>query len=190
MRFLLCLSFLTALIAMPALAADPWNIDLAESRLAFEATQQGGQFEGEFEKFSAEMRFSAEQLKDSHFDVQIDVTSIQTGSSQRDRELPKQAWFAMDEFAEARFETTEIREATENGDYPYAAEGTLTIKGHSEPVVLPFAWKSTDTGQAHMQGELVIDRTTFGIGEGDWEDPSAVGHEVRVIVDVQLSAAG
>lgn len=189
MRFLMCLSFLTAWIAMPALAADAWNIDLAESRLGFEATQQGGQFEGEFAQFSGEMRFSAGQLEDSHFDVRVDVTSIQTGSSQRDRELPKQAWFAMDDFTEAQFETTEIREATENPDYPYAAEGTLTIKGHSEPVVLPFAWNSIDTGQAQMQGGLVIDRTTFGIGEGDWEDPSAVGHEVRVIVDVRLNLA-
>ncbi|MBS3786272.1 MAG: YceI family protein [Gammaproteobacteria bacterium] len=186
MRFLPTLSFL---VAMPALAGNPWNIDLPESRLAFEATQQGGQFEGEFEQFSADMQFSAEQLGDSHFNVRIDVTSIQTGSSQRDRELPKQDWFAMDEFTEARFETTEIREATDNVNYAYAAEGTLTIKGHSEPVVLPFDWQISDSGQARMQGELVIDRTTFGIGEGDWEDPSAVGHDVRVLVDVQLNPA-
>lgn len=183
MRFLLMLAMF---LAMPALANTPWLIDLAQSRLAFEATQQGGKFEGEFEQFSAEMDFSAERLEDSHFDVRIDVTSIQTGSRQRDRELPKPEWFAMEEYSQAQFETTAIRHAAENTDYAYAAEGNLTIKGHSEPVVLPFNWRVDDAGQARMQGELVIDRTTFGIGEGDWEDPSAVGHEVRIIVDVQL----
>lgn len=183
MRFLFSLS---VLLAMPALADTPWVIDLAQSRLAFEATQQGGKFEGEFEQFSAEMHFSAERLEDSHFGVSIDVSSIQTGSRQRDRELPKQEWFGMDAYSQAQFETTEIRQASDNDAYAYAAEGNLTIKGHSEPVVLPFDWQVNEAGQAHMQGEVVIDRTTFGIGEGDWEDPSAVGHEVRIIVDVQL----
>lgn len=184
MRFFLCLSLF---LAAPVLAGTPWSIDLDESELSFEATQQGGRFDGAFERFSAEMRFSEDDLEDSYFDVSIDVTSIHTGSRQRDRELPKPEWFAMDAFSDARFETTEIRSANEDADFAFAAEGVLTIKGHSEPVVLPFNWAVTDTGHAVMQGELVIDRTSFGIGEGDWEDPSAVGHEVRVIVDVQLN---
>lgn len=184
MRILLSLLLLWT---TPALASTSWIIDLTESQLGFEATQQGGQFDGEFKRFSADMRFAADQLDHSGFEVTIDVTSIQTGSSQRDRELPKKAWFAMDRFTEARFITTQIRKATTQSDYPYEAVGMLTIKGNSKNVVLPFDWQITDSGQATMQGELVIDRTDFGIGTGDWRDPSAVGHDVRVIVDLRLN---
>ena len=46
----------------PATAATEWSIINDASRLGFEATQQGGEFEGRFESFSADMRFSADDL--------------------------------------------------------------------------------------------------------------------------------
>ncbi|PWG64972.1 YceI family protein [Spiribacter halobius] len=175
------LAMLAALVAIPATAADNWQILQEDSSLTFEATQQGGTFDGGFERFSAEMRFSADDLANSGFDVTVDVTSIDTGSRQRDRELPKASWFHFDEYPEATFRTTEIR-AVDGG---YEAVGDLTIRGNTHEIVLPFTWE-TQGDTARMDGEVTIDRTRYGVGQGDWEDPDAVGHEVTVIVDLTL----
>lgn len=178
------LALLAAMAASPAFAADSWNILHDDSSLTFEATQQGGTFDGGFDRFEADMRFSADDLAGSRFDVTVDVTSIHTGSSQRDRELPKDNWFHFDEYPEATFRTTEIRSAGDG----YEAVGELTIRGNTHEIVLPFTWE-TEGDRARMDGEVTIDRTRYGVGQGDWEDPDAVGHEVTVIVELTLERA-
>lgn len=167
-----------------ASAATEWTIIHADSRLGFEATQQGGEFEGRFESFSADMRFSADDLAASRFDVRIDTASVETGSAQRDSALPDDEWFNVDAFGEATYVADKIR-ATGDG---YVAEGTLTIRDNSHPVALPFTWQ-VDGDRAMMDGAVVIDRTRFGVGQGEWSDPSVAGHEVRVVVDLTLSKA-
>lgn len=177
---------LIALIGVsPVLGADRWSIDHSESALTFEATQQGGTFTGHFDDFAAEMRFSADDLQASRFDVTVDVTSIDTGSRQRDRELPKADWFDFAAFPEATFTTREIRETGDG----YAAIGELRIRDKAHEITLPFTWETRDD-TAQMQGEVTIDRTRYGIGQGDWMDPDAVGHDVRVIVDLMMTRAG
>jgi len=178
------LALLAALAAMPALAADSWQILHEESSLTFEATQQGGSFDGGFETFRAEMLFSDDDLAGSGFDVTIDVTSIDTGSRQRDRELPKEAWFHFEAHPQATFRTSQIRRAGDG----YEAVAELTIRGNTHEIVLPFTWR-TEGGRAEMDGEVTIDRTRYGVGQGDWEDPDAIGHDVKVIVDLTLERA-
>ena len=168
----------------PALAATPWTVVYDDSRLGFEATQQGGAFEGRFESFNADLRFSADALSESRFDVRIQTGSVETGSSQRDSALPGSDWFNVDAFPDAVYVADEIR-STADG---YEAVGTLTIRDNTHPVTLPFTWK-TDGDQAAMDGSVIIDRTRFGVGQGDWSDPSVAGHEVRVVVDLTLSQA-
>ena len=174
----------TAMVGAPALAATQWTVMDDDSRLGFEATQQGGTFEGRFESFDADLRFSADDLSGSRFDVRIRTGSVETGSSQRDSALPGEDWFNVDAFPEATYVAEEIR-STADG---YEAAGTLTIRDNTHPVTLPFTWE-TDGDRAFMDGSVVIDRTRFGVGQGDWSDPSVAGHEVRVVVDLTLSQA-
>ena len=182
MRVLYPFALFTLVMPGALLAAERWQIDPDESRLGFEATQQGGTFEGHFARFSADMRFAADDLAGSAFDVTIDVTSIETGSSQRDRELPKADWFHFERFPKASYETHTIRKTPEG----YEAVGDLTIRDTTHEVVLAFTWE-TSGDTAEMTGEAVIDRTRYGVGQGDWSDPDAVGHEVRVLVDLTLT---
>ena len=182
MRLIAWFGLMALLMTSPAIAADAWTIEHDQSHLTFEATQQGGTFEGYFGTFSAELRFSADDLENSGFDVTVDVTSIDTGSSQRDRELPKSDWFAFDAFPKATFKTSEIRETAEG----YKAVGELRIRDAAHEITLPFTWDTADD-RAEMVGAVTIDRTRYGVGQGDWTDPDAVGHSVTVQVDLTLS---
>ncbi len=163
----------------PAWAAD-WGLDAERSSLAIRATQGTEAFEGRFQRFTADIRFDPANLDQCRVVVTIDPTSLDTGSRDRDEIVPSAPWFDASRFPVARFEATRF---TALGGDRYEAQGTLSIKGMTRTVTLPFTLAiAGDT--AEMRGELTLDRTDYGLGEGDFADPSLVGHDVAVIVTV------
>lgn len=179
-RVVVLAALLTA--AAPALAAE-WQINHEQSRLGFTATQQGGEFNGQFDRFKATMRFDPADLDDSKFDVTVDVTSVNTGSSQRDRHLPNEEWFNTEDYPKATFVTTAFRQV---GEKAYEADGKLTIKGNTHPITLPFTWTINDDS-ATMDGKVSLDRTRYNVGTGEWSAGDTVGTTVTVHVDLQLT---
>ena len=64
----------------------------------------------------------------------------------------------------------------------YIAKGSLTLRGQTKPITLPFALDITgDT--AVMKGQTTIDRRDFGMGTS-FGDESQVGFPVIVTVDL------
>lgn len=180
MTVLLCLS-----LAMPAAAAD-WQVDPAHSRLGFSGTQQGGTFEGHFERWSAQIRFDPRALEDSVFDVHIEVASIDTGSRERDQYLPQKEWLDANTYPTARFRASAF--SARDGE-EYLAHGQLTLRGITRPVELRFRW--TEQGErAELHGQASLDRTAFGVDQGEFADTDVVGREVRVSVDLVLRRQG
>ena len=173
-----------AVLAAPALA-EPWTVDQDASLLGFVARQGGSPVEGRFTSFEAEIEFDPDDLDDSRVSVAIDMASATTGAADRDSQLPSSAWFDVPVFPEARFDTTAFRRV--DGDR-FEAEATLTIRGVSRQVVLPFTLDISDD-VAHVVGELEILRTDYGVGQGQWEAADVVAHEVIVVVDLTATRA-
>lgn len=179
MRNLMLLGLLV--YALPAWAAA-WQVDHDASRIGFETTQQDGRLEGEFREWDAAIRFDSGNLEESLIDVTIEIGSITTGSRQRDSYLPAEEWFFTEQFPTATFRATEVEQT---GDDRYLARGTLTLRGITEPIELPFTW--TERGEtAEVHAETVLERIRFGIGAGEFADSDVVGLNVQVIVDVVL----
>ena len=184
---------LLALAAVPAQAGN-WTVVHEESRLGFTATQTGSEFRGRFEQFEADMTFHADDLDASRFDVAVDVTSVNTGSGDRDSTLADQAWFWFSKFPQAHFETRRIEH---RGDDRYAAVADLTIKSITHEVTLPFTWKRRGeeariegSVTAIMEGGLTMDRTRWNVGTGEWSSGDTVGRKVEVSVDLLLRHTG
>jgi len=187
-----------ALLAALAIAAAPaqagnWEVVHDRSTLGFTATQTGSEFKGTFD-FSADMTFHPDRPADSTFDVTIDVTSVDTGSADRDDALADKAWFWFEEFPQARFVTKRIEH--KEGD-AYEAIADLSIKSVTHEIVLPFTWQQHgDTAQmqgtvtAVMQGGLTMNRTRWNVGTGEWASGDTVGREVEVHVDLLLQRTG
>jgi polyisoprenoid-binding protein YceI len=173
-------AILAAMAVTSAAHAAEYVVDAAKSRLGFRATQQGAPFEGEFRKFDAKVNFDPANLGASKVRVEIDVTSVTTKSPDRDKELPKDDWFAVSKFPKAVFETQRIES---RGDNKYAAVATLTIRDQTVPLVLPFTLEEKD-GVAHVVGSVAIDRTNFGVGQGAWATTDIIGKQVTVTVDL------
>src|SRR5439155_1316523 len=88
--------------------------------------------------------------------------------------------FETSRFPTARFLTKTFTRKSEN---TYATEGTLTIRGISREIALPFTLVLSGH-TAHMTGSAHVLRTDFGVGQGDWATPTPVSHDVTVTIDL------
>jgi polyisoprenoid-binding protein YceI len=175
---------LAIVLAAPSVAlAAPahWTVD-PSSRLEFQGRVNGDAFSGAFRRWSADIAFDPKALAASKAVVVIDVGSAVTGDADRDQALPSSDWLAAQRFPKAVFTTSAIKDL---GGGRYQASGDLAIRGVHKPVVLPFTLAiAGDT--ARMNGQLVLNRTAFGIGQGKWSTPDVV--DTKVVVIVQLTA--
>lgn len=178
---------LALILALPiglAWAAAAWRMDPAESRLGFAGTQAGSPFEGTFARFTVDLHFDPADLAGSKAIVIIDMTSARTGSAERDGALQGQDWFATAGWPEARFETRAFRPLD---DERWEADATLTMRGVARPVVLAFTLQPGEAGARRARGELVVDRTDYGIGQGQWASGQWVGKEVTIRFDLRAA---
>ncbi|KQP07959.1 polyisoprenoid-binding protein [Methylobacterium sp. Leaf99] len=164
--------------------AAEWQVDPSKSAIRFSGVQVGVPFTGGFQRFEAAVDFDPAKPETGHATVLIDLSSAKTGDVQRDEALPQKDWFDVKAEAKARFEATRF---VDKGDGRYDAVGTLTIRGKSKPVTLPFRF-TLDGGKAHAVGHLDLVRTEFGVGKGPWASGQWVALEVGVDVDLVASA--
>jgi polyisoprenoid-binding protein YceI len=159
-----------------AAAAQVWAVDKAASRLTFRASANGVAFDGVFKTWDAQIAFDPKNLKASHAVVSVSTASAVTGDPTRDQMLPTADWFNVGKFAKATFVTTSI---TETSPDHYVANGTLTLHGVSKPLALPFTLTIVKD-VAKMDGSATIDRTQFGLGQGQAGGTDTVAAQVSI----------
>jgi polyisoprenoid-binding protein YceI len=142
----------------------------------------GEAFTGSFKRWTAQIAFDPKALAASKVMVAVDVGSASTGDSDRDSALPTDDWLAASKFARATFMSKSFRDL---GGGRYEADGDLTLRGVTRPIALPFTLTITgDT--ARMNGAVVLNRTAFGVGQGQWKTGDVV--DAKVTVNVALTA--
>jgi polyisoprenoid-binding protein YceI len=179
MRRVLAVAALLAFAATPASAAH-WTVDAAKSKLGFSVNWSNEPFVGVFHSWKADIDFNPADLAHSHVVATIDLASEASNSPDNDDGLKGAYGFAVDKFPTARFETTGFKRLN---DGSYTADAKLTIRGVTQPVGLRFKL-AFDGSRVHMTGKAVLDRTSFGVGQGEWAAPAPVAHAVTVTVDI------
>lgn len=179
LRASLALSLLTA--AAPAMAAAPaWTVDKAASKLSFRGAMNGAAFDGVFRRWDAQINFDPKALASSRAVVTIDAASAVTGDETRDESLPTADWFSTKAYPKATFVSRQFKDL---GGGRYQAVGDLTLRGVSKPIVLPFTLVITGA-QAKMNAAITLDRTLFGVGQGQWKSGDTVASKVTVNVSL------
>ncbi len=74
-----------------------------ESKLTFVGEQAGAQFEGNFDKFTADISFDPKNLAASRFDVKIDTASVNTQDGERDTTIKSADLFDVKKFPSAQY---------------------------------------------------------------------------------------
>ena len=169
-------------LAAPALAAPAaWTVDKGASRLAFKSSFGGDSFDGAFRRWDAQIAFDPKALAASKVVVTVDMASADAGDESRNEALPTDDWFAARKFPRATFTTRAIKDL---GGGRYQATGDLAIRGISKPVVLPFTLQISGA-VAKMSGSVTINRTAFGVGQGQFKSAETVPLDVTINVSLQ-----
>jgi polyisoprenoid-binding protein YceI len=175
----------TAAGSSAAMAAN-WTMQPAKSTLGFSGVQTGAPFHGAFAQWTAQISFDPANPRAAHVKVNIETASAKTGDTQRDTAMPDADWFNASAFPQAVFEATGF---TPEGGNKYLAAGTLTIRGISQRITLPFTLVITGN-QAEAKGEISLQRTTYGVGQGTWSSGDWVSLNTGVNFDVVAMKSG
>lgn len=185
MKRWIVLLFAAATATGSARTAD-WVMDAGSSRLTFAASFEGNPASGTFRRFDTRVRFDPARPADSRLDVVIDVREADMKSGEINKAIAGPAWFDVARFPRAEFHSTDI---TARAAGTWVARGVLQLKGVEQPVIVPFSWsESGDT--ARMDGDLVVKRSAFGIGTGEWAATNVIGSDVTIRFHVELRKAG
>ena len=156
---------------------DPvaWTV-AKSSKLGFTATWSGEALQGSFTRWTADILFSPDALDRSKLTVSIDMSSAATGDDQRDSSLPSGDFFDTANHPKATYTASKFRKT---GEGKFVADGTLELRGVKKPLSLPFSLK-IDGDTATARGVTTLDRTAFGVGQGEWASTDQIGGKVKV----------
>ena len=183
---------LTLILSSPLAfgAARSWEVDEAHSAIYFSIDHIFSKTRGHFNEFDIKTNFDPAQLDQSSFVFTIEVDSIDTNITKRDKHLLSADFFDSGKFPQMTFTSKKI---TDEGDGLYNVIGTLTVKDKDYDLTLPLklegvvehpAKKGTEV--AGFNGTVVLDRLAHGVGTGKFYDMGVVGKDVEVLVTLEL----
>lgn len=184
MKHIFCTTLLGTLISTAALAGEYDQIVSEQSSITFGYSQMGVKLQGHFTRFDGSLTFDSAHPEQASASIEVALDSISTGLAEADAEVSKPGWFNIAAFPVARFESHSVTVLAEG---LYEIVGSLSIKGHTEEVVFPARFSSSD-GVGRFAGELNIRRGDFAIGEGSWARFNILANEVTVYFSIAATS--
>ena len=177
---------LSIAFAVGSAQAIEYNNVLADkSTLAFTSRQMGVPVQGSFPKFTTKVTFDPAKPEAATVLLNIDLATIDAGSTDANEEVVGKQWFNVKMFPAATFTSSAVKAI---GGGRYEVTGPLMIKGKSVPVTAAFTFK-TEGVNGVFDGGFTIKRIDFSIGEGAWADVSTVANEIQVKFRVVATAS-
>lgn len=177
-RWLVPLFFGVIVVATSTLASE-WELLPDSSSVRFIGIQEGSNFRGRFENFSAMVSFDVDNPGHGEIIGVVMMESVNSGDQERDSTLLDEEWFNPETYPESRFKSERIEWL---GDGSFQAHGQLTLRGETRPVTMDFSFETLGL-EAHLSGSFEIKRLDFGVG---WPATNWVGDEVFVQVELDL----
>ena len=180
---------LVSLIAIlgyqPALA-ETWQSNTPNSQLEFAASYQGLPINGRFNQFSVTC-LTDQLTQPTQLNVAVSINSADMGSSEFNQAIQAADWFNVADFSEATFSSQNLESVTTDaGAIAFIAHGILQLKGLQKTIAVPLSWQKNSADQVTITGEIILDRSDFAIGTGEWASGDQIGLAVRVWFTVQL----
>ena len=165
----------------PALAAVASDWTVTDGVIAIAVKQLGNDVTGQFDDWVANIRFDeTAPVVAGDVETTINIGSLSLGT------VTSQAMGA-DFFAQSQFPTASFQAALLRDGATYLADGTLSIKGMTISISMPFS-VVVDGDSATMSGAVQLDRRDFAIGEST-ADEGNLGFAVDVQISVTATRA-
>ncbi|MDP2693714.1 MAG: YceI family protein, partial [Gallionella sp.] len=132
--------FLPLLLACAPIHTQAAEFNLVQadkSTLVFAYKQMGVPMEGNFGRFSVRINFDPTRVNAAQARIEVDLASIDTGSSEANDEVAGKQWFNTKAFPSGQFVSTGVKAL---GGNRYEVLGKLTLKGKALDVAAPFTF--------------------------------------------------
>jgi polyisoprenoid-binding protein YceI len=177
------------------MALVKWDFDYAHSGIDFTVRHLlVSKVRGRFTKWTGNLQIDEQDLTQSRFEVDIDVTSVDTHEAQRDAHLRSGDFFEVEKHPRIVFKSKRVEE---KGKDHLAVTGDLTIRGATHEVVLDverggvIAKDPWGKRRAGFTATAKINRKDFGVNFNQVLDQGglALGEEVAVTIEIEAIAA-
>lgn len=167
-----------------------WNIDTAHSAIHFTVRHMMfAKVRGSFASWSAQLKLNTEDLTQSSVNVEIEVASVTTGETDRDKHLKSADFFDVEKFSKIRFQSRFVKKQGEH----YVLSGDLTIRDVTRPIELEVEalgrgkdpWGNQRTGFS-AKGQL--NRKDFGLTWNQALETGGVLVGEKVEIEVETEA--
>ncbi len=180
------ISLMLLIATLPCAAAQQWLSIADQSQIKFIASYDNAEFEGQFTRFSSQFNIDPDNITASKLLSNIDVTSANTQSRDRDQALAEEDWFYFSKFPQATFSSQSI---TIINDNLLEVTGLLTIRDQQKEITFPMQWQVINDQRRQAQARFTLDRRDYNIGIGEWLEDETIGFNVQVIFSVTYELA-
>ena len=147
-----------------AISTGTWALDPTHTEIGFTVRHLMSKVRGKFETFEGTV-VTADDVTDSRVDVSVDLSSINTGTADRDNHLRSSDFFEVETHPTMTFASTGV---VEKAPGELVVQGDLTIKGVTKPLELAVEvlgeggdpWGGTRIG---VEATGLLSRKEFGI---------------------------
>jgi polyisoprenoid-binding protein YceI len=159
-----------------AQAVEYKDVNHTASQISFTYEQLGQRMYGTFKTFEGTLTFDTQAPEAGHALLKIQLASINAGSDDANDTLQRASWFDVATYPVGVYESTGVKAL---GDNRFTISGNLTLKGTTRPVAVNVVLKELD-GIGVFDGEFILNRGDFKIGEGEWAGNSVVSNDIRI----------
>ncbi len=168
---------------IPDLNVEIFSVDASHSKLNFAIGFFGfSDVEGSFNRVIGNVLYNENDPSNTSVSLVIDASSIDTGSSFRDKDLQKESFFDVEQHRMLTFKSKRVKVTGSEMELI----GDLTMKGKTKEVTIPFQrttgrfedpfWGNLNIG---FKGELTLNRMDYDIHGGRWGE-KVLSEEVKI----------
>ena len=152
-------------------------VDAAKSTISLKAASPDVTVTGQFQSFNAQISFDPASAT-GKVAIRVPISSLRLDTPENTARAKQEPWFNMAAFPEATYSATSFEAL---GEGQYLASGTLTLRGASAPLALPFTLMITGDA-AKMTATVGITRQNFELGTGSPLEHNSVAPVVEVTI--------
>lgn len=168
------LAIVSLLVASAFTTLQSINWKIKEDAYSIKFT--GPKVDGTAKGLKATIAFDEAQPEKSKISASIDVNTINTGNGMKNKHAKSTEGLNAKKFPEITFVSKSI--SGKNG--AYVAQGSLTIKGISKDISLPFTYEKTGT-EAVFKGKMSVVSKDFNITKSGAPDKFDIELNIPVI---------
>ncbi len=170
----------------------PWVIDTLHSHVGFSVRHMMvSTVRGRFTQYRSKAKLNLADFTLSTFEGEVDVSSIDTGSAQRDDHLRASDLFDVARYPKIRFKSTRI---TVKGEGEYVVNGELTLRGVTRPVAFDVEFRGTSRNHrsvtvAGVSAKATVNRRDFGMDYNFVLETGgvAISEKVNIEIDTEIA---